>query len=1015
MVASISAVSSAAAGASYYGKDNYYAKGRDEPDPSSWSGRGAKALGLSGPVDIKTFERVLAGETLDGRRVGQRSGESLEQAMARTHRPGVDLTFSPPKDVSLLLYLGGDRRIAHAHGRAVDQTLKWAERNMAGTRIRMPAKDGADTKGRVVPVKTGNLVIAKFEHDISRDRDPQLHTHSIIANMTRGPDGKWRALHNDPLFAHRKTLSLAYDAAMREQMRDLGYQVTLTDGKTGAYQIEGVPEAARDAFSQGRSRIDQVMEKLDNDTPAIRGKVAVKTRPTKTQMTAEEKRAEWEARAAPWSDQLKSVAARAERQAEAGRRETLLDASRPERSGLSGAVKRAAQNLFRPSHTVRLERDDPYKMDRAGSEQEVAARSAVSHALRQIEEREAAFSVHTVRRHALEHGADGLTLSDVDKELRLIRRSGKLMVNAGDPGADATTRRSLSNEERTHKLVRGAGKTAPLVDPVALGARLSGSGLTPGQQAAIAAILSGNERLVGVQGYAGTGKTTMMRQAASLAGDLKSLSGKKDLTVRALAPTHATVRALNEGAGFEAETVQSFMSGQARGTGPTSLKGEILVIDEASFVSTRNMNQVLDRALKLKPERIVLAGDRRQHGAVEAGRPFDIAQRAGMRTAVMKDVVRLPDDREHSDQRQAVLAAGEGQVRRAMARIKSNLTEAPPGLKGEALDAWMAGRAAATWTAWREETGSNPMAIAQGHAMRRRINAEIRHELVQRGDLGSEAIRIGTKLSKNLTRAEALSPRSYRRGDVLWFNSRVDRLGASAGHQRTVVDIDEANGRVTLESARGRKTVALSSLVGRRDYVPFSVNETASIELREKDELLFTRTHKDHDIAALDRATVLGFDDKTVRLDMDGKVRVFERTDPALQGLTHAYAVNSHAGQGKTASDVITVQDSREKMLASQVGFYVDISRSADRLEVVTDDAERLTGALERNTGLKSSALETAARMEAMTGLDEPPRSDPEMGEAETSQTEKQSQDEIDMEPADQEVEAPDLDQDMSM
>ena len=143
MVASISGISSASAGASYYGRDNYYAQDKDDAEPSAWFGRGASTLGLNGPVDTKTFERILRGETLDGRRVGQRENETAEAAEARAHRPGIDLTLSPPKDVSLLLYLGGDKRILQAHRTAVDQTLKWTERNLAAARVRaLPDADG---------------------------------------------------------------------------------------------------------------------------------------------------------------------------------------------------------------------------------------------------------------------------------------------------------------------------------------------------------------------------------------------------------------------------------------------------------------------------------------------------------------------------------------------------------------------------------------------------------------------------------------------------------------------------------------------------------------------------------------------------------------------------------------------------------------------------------------------------------------------------------------------------------
>jgi len=1028
MVASISAVSSAGAAASYYGKDNYYAKDRDSSDESAWSGKGASALGLSGRVDVKTFERVMRGETLDGRMVGQREKETLEQAAERTHRPGVDLTFSPAKDVSLLLYLGGDKRLLSAHDTAVDQTLKWAERNMAGTRMRLPPKatekEGDAARGRVVAVKTGNWVAAKFQHDISRDRDPQLHTHVVIANMTRAADGSWRALHNDPLFAHRKTLSLAYDAAMRQQLRALGYQVTLTDPKSGAYRIEGVPEEAKTEFSRARSRIDETMEKLDHDTPAVRGQIAVKTRPSKERLSEADKQADWEERGAPWSAELQAIARQAELNAAAGRQEQLLGDTPVERASLEGAARMAWQNLARPSHTVRLTEDDPYKMERAGTEREVAARAAVSHAIRHLEEREAAFSLHLVRRVAMEHGADGLTLRDVDKELRLLRQSRAIRVNSRDPDGETTTRNSLTNEQRTHQIVRGAGHAKPLVSDIALNARLDETRLTPGQKGAVSLILAGDQRLVGVQGYAGTGKTTMMRHSAALAGDLKSMAGRKDLGILALAPTHQARREIAGSTGVEAQTVQGFMVDQSRGDGPTDLKGQIVIIDESSFLSTRNMNQVLSRVLSLKPERVVLAGDRRQHGAVEAGRPFDIAQRSGLNTAIMKDVVRLPDDEAHRDQRDAVLAAGEGQVRRAMARITGNTVEAPPGLQGERLDQWLAGRAAETWDAWREETGRSPMAIAQGHRMRGLINAEIRGRLMDRGELGEDATHVTVSRSKNLTRAEALSPRSYGVGDVIWFHGRVDRVNTRAGHQRRVVDVDDRRGLITLESQRGTQTVPLDSLVGKRDHVPFSVNETADLELREQDEVLFTRTNREHGIAALDRAQVVGFDARNFTLEMDGEVRTFTRDDPVLQGLTHAYAVNSHAGQGRTAEAVITVQDSREKLLASQVGFYVDISRSADRLEVITDNAGRLTETLERNTGLKSSALDASSRMETLTGLDQPPISRGQGAvteiedELDAGERDSRALDEVEAEisePGDEGLEPPGLDQEISM
>ena len=973
MVASISAVSSAAAAKSYYGKDNYYAKTSDRPEPSAWFGKGADRLGLKGEVDLETFEKVLEGQTLDGKRVGQKPGETLEQAMDRPHRPGVDLTFSPPKDVSLLLYLGGDKRLLAAHRAAVGETLKWAEKNMAGTRIRPPAKDG-EKQQAPVPVKTGNLVIAKFEHDISRDKDPQLHTHSVIANMTYG-HGKWRALHNDPLFAHRKTISLAYDAAMREKVRELGYEVRLTDGKSGAWSIKGVPEDAKEEFSKGHERINRAAENLDNPTPAAKAKLAVKTRPSKTQMSQEDRHAAWANRGEPWTPALKDVAREAEARAGAGRTERMLETRTPSATGFEGLRAKLVQTYFRPTRTLRREAGDPYASSQPLSERDYAARAAVSFAVRHLEEREAAFSLHHVRRAALEHGADGITMADVDRQLRDLRAARKVMVNARDPSAEATTKAALNHERRTGQLVKSAGQTEPLVLRAAVHDRLKDTRLTKDQRRAIETILSGKDRLVGVQGYAGTGKTTMMRQTASLAGDLVGEAGRSGYKVLGLAPTHSARATLEESAGFESQTVQSLFKDLKAGRVPKDIGRTIVLIDESSFLSTKNMNQILERLIGLKPARIVLSGDRRQHGAVEAGRPFDLAQKAGMTTAVLKDVVRLPKDAAHKNQRAGVMAAAEGRMAAAMKRLDATMVERPDadGLAKGAVEAW------GGLSRSRQEQA---LIVAPGHRVRTDINNAIRSQMIEDGRLGAKPTSLPVLQAKDMTRAEAVSPRTYQPGDVLVFHGRLAALNARAGARRTVIAVDEKRGRVTLQNERGgEQTLPLERLMGRYATAPFSLAREESLEIREQDKLLVTRTDRDRGLAALDQARVKGFDETSVMLDIKGASHVFERSDPALQSLTHGYAITSHAAQGKTASDVVAVIDSRERMLTSQVGFYVSVSRSADTLSSIVDDKAKVLGALQRHTGMKSSAIEAAHRMEAITGLDQPSGSEAGLSE----------------------------------
>ncbi|QYE37221.1 conjugative relaxase (plasmid) [Polymorphobacter sp. PAMC 29334] len=201
---SAASVGGAGAAASYYGKDNYYSA-EDLEQSSLWLGAGAEAAGLSGGVALDTFTAILEGKMPDGTVIGV--------GQTGSHRPGMDLTFSAPKSLSLLAYVAGDERLLDANMAAVKATLKWAEANLA------EARTGA---GGEKVVKTGNLVVALFQHDTSRNLDPQAHIHAVIANATQTADGKWHALHNDKLWSNNTLLGSIYHAYLREGVTKLG-------------------------------------------------------------------------------------------------------------------------------------------------------------------------------------------------------------------------------------------------------------------------------------------------------------------------------------------------------------------------------------------------------------------------------------------------------------------------------------------------------------------------------------------------------------------------------------------------------------------------------------------------------------------------------------------------------------------------------------------------------------------------------------------------------------------------
>ena len=206
MVASIGKIASPSQGVGYFEKDGYYTKDDGaHREASAWAGRGAAALGLAGPVDPEAFRRVLEGEVPGGRRIGRKE---LDGSI--THRPGRDVTLSAPKSVSLMAMVGGDERVVAAHDRSVTATLGWIERNAIETRLRDKAT------GAMVRAGDQKMVAALFRHDTSRNLDPQLHTHCVIANMVQGEDSKWRTMVDDGLFAHQKAIGAIYRAELAQ-------------------------------------------------------------------------------------------------------------------------------------------------------------------------------------------------------------------------------------------------------------------------------------------------------------------------------------------------------------------------------------------------------------------------------------------------------------------------------------------------------------------------------------------------------------------------------------------------------------------------------------------------------------------------------------------------------------------------------------------------------------------------------------------------------------------------------
>ena len=886
MVAKVNRLGSAAASVHYFEREGgYYA--RNDPEhrrASRWHGAGAAAAGLKGRVDAKRFRTVLEGAVpKTDIRLGRRTREGETE-----HEPGHDITFSAPKSVSLEGLLWGREEVVRAHDGAVRATLDFIEARLLETRV----WDRAFRRMRRAPAPS--MVAATFRHIASRDLDPQLHTHAVLANMTRDAEGRWRSLDTGRLKAAEKLIGAHYRNELARRLIDCGY--TLAPSMAGgvpSFEIAGYGRAELSAFSNRRLAILRyVKERGWNYNAARAQQAALATRARKNE---------------------------------------------PGRAALEELWRMRAKELgfVRP----RKRRAQPPPML---SMLEIALRAAAH-----LEERRSVFPAHDLAMLCLAHSPGRYGLADVDEAVAQLLRDGHLLetVRRGVSGRAFVTDRTVRAERGMLALLReGAGAGGPLTDAGAVETRLAASALTDGQKQAVRTVLLHDDLVVGVQGYAGTGKTTMLKEAGALAGERR---------VFGLAPSAVAARVLGREAGIPVRTLQWFLA-RYRDAGDNLLdddalaelrkrfEGSILVADEMSMASTAQTLALMRIASRLGVGRLVLVGDRKQLRAVEAGQPFRQLQEAGMATALMDEIRRQRDP----DLKAAVLDAVAGEPRRALDRLGENVVELPAEELAET--------AARLWLSLPPEDRRETLLLAPTHELRRRIVDAVREGLEEEGALHGRALEIETLAKLHMTRTETGDIRNWREGDVAVFRKELYHYRVRAGDACTVTGFE--GDRVLLEHPDGkaRRIRPAGGIRYRLD-----LHETQTITIRAGDRIRWTRNDRARGLDNGATAEILSIARRRLRLLTDDRRELeWRHDDPQLRHMLHAWASTVHAAQGMTRDRVIAVADAGHGHLGGLQSFYVQISRARDNAVVLTDDRESLAAALEADDGDRLTALE---------------------------------------------------------
>ena len=917
MVANLNDLASTAMTVEYFAEEGYYAKNDPRQRRASfWHGRAARALGLPKHVSPRRFERILLGHVpgTDIRLGRVRDGE-------HQHRPGIDLTLSAPKTVSLEALLYGDRRVLGAHDAAVKATLDWLEETLLQTRSWDPV-----TRQRP-RVAANGLVAAGFRHLTSRDEDPQLHTHCIVANMTRNRLGEWRSVEPTEMRRNVRLIGAVYRQDLARRLLALGFRIesTMIGGVPG-FEIAGYGREFVDAFS---SRRREILAWLDEHglpwSAALTQQAALITRRKKTDKDIDDLRAEWKARV----ERLGLVRDRS--------------IAKP---GL-GRAARATQKVARKAGRPYVRTAEELRPEPPG----LSAQEVVWRAVEHLAERASVIRETDIRALALGHAPGRHELGDIDAAVTGLVADGHLVEAQVPGGRSFATQEALGLERAimAHRR-KSLGASQPVAEEGLVSGRLAETMLTEGQKEAVRTILLSHDRIVAVQGAAGTGKTTMLKEALDLLGERKAVL---------LAPSAAAARVLREETGAEARTLQWFLTrhgdlGNAARVARDRQEheGSVLVLDEASMVSTAEMELLLRVAERLRVARLVLVGDRRQLRAVSAGEPFRALQEAGVATAEMEEVLRQRDRALKA----AVERLKEGRAREALQGLE-HVHEAPQQELGA--------EAARIWLALDPGERERTAILAPTHFIRAEIHRVVRDGLAREGVLHGRELEIERYVNRHLTAAQRADLRNHEPGDIVLFHSRVAPLRVEKGDACRVMRTEGE--LVFLEHPTGR-TLHIRPGDNWVRY-RFGLYETARIRIRAGDRIRWTMNDEPRGLVNGGEAVVREIGPRRVRFDLgDGKTLSLARSDPQLRHIDHAWSTTVHAAQGMTRDRAIGVLDTGHGALTGQAGLYVEVSRARDRFVLVTNDRERLEEVLEANDGARMTALEAVGE-----GEDPPP------------------------------------------
>jgi conjugative relaxase-like TrwC/TraI family protein len=720
--------------------------------------------------------------------------------------------------------------------------------------------------GRNEDRTTGNMVWGEFVHTTARPVDgiPDPHLHAHCFVFNTTWDHEEQRWKAGQ-FADLKRDAPFFEAVFHSRLARRLEELGLGVERTKkGWELSGLPASALDKYSRRTALIEKEARERGITDAEAKGELGAKTREKKQKdLTFAELQDNWKSRLD----------------------EDEWDALRNVRDRIGGDA---------------LPEDDRIASD--------AAEKAVEHCF----ERSSVVPERKLIAEALKRSVGAASPESVEKLMK-----GRGLVIAKRDGRTLATTKAVLDEERgmIDFARKGRGTCRPFRDGPY---EFKRNWLNAQQQRAVSHVLDSRDRVTLIRGVAGTGKTTMMQEAV----EAIEANGRRVFT---FAPSADASRGVLRSEGFaDADTVARLLVDQDL---QREAQGNVLWIDEAGLLGTRQMAKVFDLAKHIDA-RVILSGDTRQHGRVERGAALRLLEdEAGLIPAEIRDI-----RRQKGAYKEAVKALSDGRTAEGFEQLdrlgwirEVNETERYKQLASDYVDA--------------VERGKTALIVSPTHLEGEWITDEIRGQLKQLGKLGDGERRLVVLESANLTEAERADPVNLNAGDVLVFHQNAK------GHQK--------GERVILGDGPAPTSEAAKYQVYRPSILPLAPGDAVRVTRNGK---TLDDRHRLNNGAIF---TVKTFDERgNIVLTNGWKVA------RDYGHLAHGYVVTSHASQGKTVDRVFIGQSSQSFPASSREQFYVSVSRGREGVTVYTDDKEALLEAVDRSDERLSATEFVAGREE---------------------------------------------------